>query len=65
MFQAPNENDAQENRHKTKLKARFDKCEDKDTCFDLFDERDSVTRKQSGRRPSIKDQPSGTMNVGT
>ena len=42
----------------------FDKCADKYTCFDLFDEHDGVKREQFGRRPSIKDQPSGTMNVG-
>ena len=42
----------------------FDKYTDKYTCFDQLNEDDSVKREQFGRRPSINDQPSGTMNVG-
>ena len=43
----------------------FDKCADKYTCFDLFDEHDGVQREQCGRRPSIKNQITGTMKVGS
>ena len=42
----------------------FDKYTDKYTCFDQLNEDDSVKREQFGRRPSINDQPSGTMNEG-